>query len=201
MRSFLFFIFILATLSASAQKFASELWHTGKMVLDTGDTLRGTLKYDLQSDILQIQIDKKLESYTARKVLFFEIFDETVKRYRNFYSLPYAQAGMYKAPVFFELLQEGKLTVLCRESIEYRTTSSPYYYGSFSRLVLVTKYFVMKESGEIEEFKGKKNDWYDLMRNKMDEVEKYAKANKLSLDDKYELSRVIEYYNSIYEKN
>lgn len=201
MRSFLFFILILATLSASAQKFASELWHTGKMVLDTGDTLRGTLKYDLQSDILQIQIDKKLESYTARKVLFFEIFDETVKRYRNFYSLPYAQAGMYKAPVFFELLQEGKLTVLCRESIEYRTTSSPYYYGSFSRLVLVTKYFVMKESGEIEEFKGKKNDWYDLMRNKMDEVEKYAKANKLSLDDKYELSRVIEYYNSLYEKN
>ncbi len=201
MRSFLFLILILATLSASAQKFASELWHTGKMVLDSGDTLRGTLKYDLQSDILQIQIEKRLESYTARKVLFFEIFDETVKRYRNFYSLPYAQTGMYKAPVFFELLQEGKLTVLCRESIEYRTTSSPYYYGSFSRLVLVTKYFVMKESGEIEEFKGKKNDWYDLMRNKMDEVEKYAKANKLSLDDKYELSRVIEYYNSLYEKN
>lgn len=201
MRAVLFLLLLWGTLSVSAQKFASELWHTGKLVLDTGDTLRGTLKYDLQSDILQIQIDKRLESYTARKALFFEIFDETVKRYRNFYSLPYAQAGMYKAPVFFELLQEGKLTVLCRESIEYRTTTSPYYYGSFSRLVLITKYFILKENGFIEEFKGKKNDWYDLMRSKMDEVEKYAKANKLSLDDKYELSRVIEYYNSLYEKN
>lgn len=200
MRSFLFLVLVLATLQVTAQKFAFEFWHTGKMVLDTGDTLRGSLKYDLQSDILQIQIDKKLESYTARKVLFFEIFDETVKRYRNFYSLPYAQAGMYKAPVFFELLQEGKLTVLCRESLEYRTSTSPYYYGTFSRLVLVTKYFIMRENGEIEEFKGKKNDWYDLMRNKMDEVEKYAKSNRLNLDDKYELSRVIEYYNSLNEK-
>ncbi len=201
MRAFLFFVLMASTLQVSAQRFAFELWHTGKMVLDTGDTLRGTLKYDLQSDILQLQIDKRLESYTARKVLFFEIFDETVRRYRAFYSLPYAQAGMYKAPVFFELLQEGKLTVLCREALEYRTTSSPlYYYGSISRLVLVTKYFVMKENGDIEEFKGKKNDWYDLMQSKVDDVAKYAKSNRLNLDDKYELARVIEYYNSLYEK-
>lgn len=200
MRLFLFLILVFAAQLVTAQKFASELWHAGKLVLDTGDTLRGNIMYDLKSDILQLQIDKRLESYTARKVLFFEIFDETVTRYRIFYSLPYAQAGVYKAPVFFELLQEGKLTVLCRESIEYRTTSSPYYYGSFSRLVLVTKYFVMKEDGAIDEFKGKKNDWYDLMRSKMDEVEKYAKANRLNLDEKYELSRVIEYYNSLYQK-
>jgi hypothetical protein len=86
-----------------------------KRVLDTGDTLRGLIKYDLDKDIIQLQANNKLESYTARKVLLFEIFDETVKRYRNFYSLPYALAGQYKAPVFFELLQEGKLTVLCRE--------------------------------------------------------------------------------------
>jgi hypothetical protein len=196
------FLFILGFISLplSGQQFAFEYWHTGRAVLDTGDTLRGNIKYELQSDILQVQANKKLESFTARKVLFFEIFDETVKRYRTFYSLPFSQAGQYKAPVFFELLEEGKLTVLCRESLEYRTTSSSfYYYGNYTRLVLVYKYFILKENGDIEEFNGKKNDWYELMRNKADEVESYVKSNRLDFNDKYELGRIIAYYNSLYK--
>jgi len=202
MRGLVFFILWIAALPLAAQQFAVELWHTGKAVLDTGDTLRGTIKYDLQTDILQLNDNKKLESFTPRKVLYFEIFDETVKRYRVFYSLPYSQTGQYKAPVFFELLEEGKLTVLSREALEYRTTSSPfYYYGSITRLVLVYKYFMLKENGDIVEFRGKKNDWYTFMPSKADEVERYAKSNRLDLDEKYELSQVIAYYNSLFKKN
>jgi hypothetical protein len=201
MRVLLLFILGFISLPLSGQQFAFEYWHTGRAVLDTGDTLRGNIKYELQSDILQVQANKKLESFTARKVLFFEIFDETVKRYRTFYSLPFSQAGQYKAPVFFELLEEGKLTVLCRESLEYRTTSSSfYYYGNYTRLVLVYKYFILKENGDIEEFTGKKNDWYELMRNKTDEVERYVKSNRLDFNDKYELARIISFYNSLYKK-
>ncbi|HRE66405.1 MAG TPA: hypothetical protein PLM56_04705 [Cyclobacteriaceae bacterium] len=200
-RILFFLIGSLVSGSLQAQQWAFELWHTGKVILDTGDTLRGLIKYDLDKDIIQLQANNKLESYTSRKVLLFEIFDETVKRYRNFYSLPYALAGQYKAPVFFELLQEGKLTVLCREALEYRTTSSPYYfYGSYSRLVLVYKYYIMKENGEIEEFRGKKNDWLEFMRGKTDEVENFTKQNRLNFDDKYELSRIIEHYNSLFGK-
>jgi hypothetical protein len=201
MRILLVCIWLLIVSAASAQQFPFELWHTGKAVLDTGDTLRGLLKYDLDKDILQIQANNKLESYTARKVLLFEIFDETVKRYRNFYSLPYALAGQYKAPVFFELLQEGKLTVLSREALEYRTTSSPYYfYGNYTRLVLVYKYYILRENGMIEEFRGKKNDWYEFMSGKAEEVEKFAKQNRLDFDKKYEFARIIEYYNSLFSK-
>jgi hypothetical protein len=89
---------------------------------------------------------------------------------------------------------------LCRESLEYRTTSSSfYYYGNYTRLVLVYKYFILKENGDIEEFNGKKNDWYELMRNKADEVESYVKSNRLDFNDKYELGRIIAYYNSLYK--
>ncbi len=193
----------LISISASAQQFAFELWHEGKLILDSGDTLRGKIKYDLQSDLIQYQTNEKqpkLESYTARKVLFFEIFDGTVKRYRIFYSLPYSTAGQYKAPVFFELLEEGKLTVLCREALEYRTSSSFYYYGSYTRLILVNKYFLLKENGNIEEYRGKKNDWYELMRSKENEVQKYVRANRLDLDEKYELTQAVNYYNSLFLK-
>lgn len=201
MRVGVFLILLSILRPAYGQQFPFEIWHAGKTVLDTGDTLRGSLKYDLQSDILQVQINGRLESFTARKVLYFEIFDSTAKRYRMFYSLPYAATGIYKAPVFFELLAEGELTVLCREALEYRTTSSPfYYYGSFTRLVLVNKYFILKPNGNIEEFRGKKNDWYELMRNKQNEVEQFAKSNKLDLDEKYELLRIVEYYNSLFNR-
>ncbi len=203
MRIVVFIIFSLVGISASAQQFAYELWHEGKLILDSGDTLRGTIKYDLQSDLIQYQSkpDNKLESYTARKVLFFEIFDNTVKRYRTFYSLPYSTAGQYKAPVFFELLEEGKLTVLCREFLEYRTTNSSfYYYGTYTRLVMINRYFLLRENGEIEEYRGKKNDWYELMRGKEDEVQKYVKTNHLDLDEKYDLASAVNYYNSFFLK-
>jgi hypothetical protein len=55
------------------------------------------------------------------------------------------------------------------------------------------------ENGEIEEYRGKKNDWYDLMKGKGDEVQKYVKANRLDLDDKYELAKAVNYYNSLYK--
>jgi len=58
----------------------------------------------------------------------------------------------------------------------------------------------MKENGEIEEFRGKKNDWLEFMRGKTDEVENFTKQNRLNFDDKYELSRIIEHYNSLFGK-
>ena len=202
MRIFLIFIFGFISMPSMAQQFSFEFWHSGKAVLDSGDTLRGALKYDMSNDILQVEVDRKLESFTSRKVLYFEIFDETVKRYRSFYSLPYSQGAQYKVPTFFELLEEGKLTVLCRELLEYRTTSSPFYfYGNVNRLVLINKYFILKENGELDEFGGKKNDWLDMMRPKSDDVEKFAKKNRLDFDDKYELGRIISYYNSLFKKN
>ena len=194
-----FMFFGIASL-ATAQQFPFEYWHDGKIVLDSGDTLRGNVKYDLQSDLIQLQQDNRLESFSARKVLYFEIFDATVKRYRLFYSLPYSSAGQYKAPVFFELIEEGKLTVLCREVLEYRTQSSPfYYYGTYTRLVLVNKYFILQENGNIEEFINKRNDWYEMMGNKAEEVKKFAKANKLDVTEKYELAQIISYYNSLFK--
>jgi hypothetical protein len=191
-------VFLFVTGVAQAQSFPFDYWHDGKVVLESGDTLRGALKYDL-SDLLQVKHDNRLESFSARKVLFFEIFDQIYKRYRTFYALPFALEGQYKTPVFFELLSEGKLTVLTREKLEYKSYSSPYYYyGSYTRLVMVNIYYLLKEDGSIEQFLSKKSDWYELMGNKADNVRDYAKQNRLSFDDKYQLKNIIDYYNSFF---
>ncbi len=184
---------------ALGQQFPFEYWHDGKVVLENGDTLQGSIKYDLQSDLVQFSRGNKLESYTARKITFFEIFDQTVKRYRQFYTIPYAVSGAYKAPVLFELLTEGKMTLLCRESVEYRSYSNSFYsYGMSTRLVLVYHYFLLKENGSIEPFDGKRADLVRLMGDKGQLVEKYMKSNKLDLTDRNEFVQIVQYYNSLF---
>jgi hypothetical protein len=191
----LFFI----SVPLAAQQFPSDLWHEGKIILLEGDTLKGNIKYDLQQDLVQYGVaNQRTTAFSARKVLFFEIFDTSVRRYRQFFALPFTTTAGYKAPVFFELLEEGKMTLLSRESVEYRTYSSPYYMGSYSRLVLVYKYYFLDEKGNISEFTGNKGDLLNLMNKKSDEVEKYIKANKLRFDDKYDFAKIVAYYNSLF---
>lgn len=193
-------VWMVCAQAVPAQEWAFELWHDGKVVLESGDTLKGAVKYDFQNDVIQLNNQSKIEAYTARKILFFEIFDATVKRYRQIFSLPYSPTGGYKAPVFFELLEDGKITLLCREAMEYRTVSSPYFfYGSYTRLVLVYKYFVMKENGTVHPIENpKRSDWLNLMGRFADEVQSYARSNKLSFEEKYDLVRIIAYYNSLF---
>ena len=198
-RSFFLIFFFLVALTGHAQQWPFELWHEGKIVLLEGDTLKGKIKYDLQQDLVQFNFnDQRIEAFTARKVLFFEIFDITVNRYRQFFALPYSSTSNYRAPVFFELLEEGKMTLLSREALEYRSYNSPYYIGSYSRLVLVYKYFFLEENGDITEFLGNKNDLLALMGKRGDEVEKYMKTNRLKYDDKDDLIKIIAYYNSLF---
>lgn len=200
MRLALIFLLTVAGLTGTkAQEFAFEYWHEGKLVLEDGDTLKGVFKYDMQTDLIQYKANQRLETYTARKMLYLEIFDQTVRKYRRMYSLPYNTSGEYRAPVIFELLEEGKITLLCREALEYKTVSSAfYYYGNYTRLVLVNKYFLLKEDGSIVPFEGKRNDWLQLMGNRQNEVQKFAKKNKLDFDEKYDLMRIINYYNSLF---
>lgn len=198
MRLVIFLLLLFCGLPSYAQRFPSEFWHEGKIVLENGDTLKGSIKYDLQNDLLQFAKEGRLESYTARKVVFFEIFDVTIKRYRQFFSIPYTTSAAYKAPVIFELLAEGKFTLLCRESIEYRSYSNSFYnYGTQTRLVLVYHYFLLREKGLIEPFVGKRSDLIDLMGKNGSHVEKYMKVNRLNLTDKNDFTQIISYYNSL----
>jgi hypothetical protein len=191
-------LFTLIHLKVGAQQWPFELWHEGKIILENGDTLRGLVKYDFQQDLVQYNFeDKRTEAFSARKVLFFEIFDNSVKKYRQIFALPFTNSTGYRAPVFFELLEEGKMTLLSREVLEYRNYTSPYYIGSFTRQVLVNKYFFLDQKGNITEFTGGKSDLLDLMGKKSDDVEKYIKANRLKYEDKYDFARIVAYYNSI----
>lgn len=197
-------LLILLTISTivNAQDFPSELWHQGVLVLVNEDTLSGKIKYNLEQDLVQIESAKKTFTFSGKKVFYFQIFDETVDAYREFYTLPYALINQYEAPIFFEVLVEGKLTLLCREAIISKTVTDNNVnpYGStmsYSRDVLVYTYYFLDNLGNITKYSTKKRDLLRVLHKRADKVDEYMKVNHLKADKRYDISRIISFYNGI----
>jgi len=201
----LFFIFISAI--AYAQEFPSEIWHKGKLVLLSEDTIVGNLKYDLKNDLVQINIQNVMQTYSARKILYFEIFDETIESYRHFYALPYQVQANYEVPLLFEVLYEGKLSLLCREEIVTESVpqynSYPYsnYYGNNpynqSRARLSYKYYFFDERDGIRSYNMKKSELLTFFKKNQQQVKQYINKNKLKYDRMRDLVRITAYYNAL----
>ena len=200
------FILVYLSVNVFAQDFPSELWHNGKVVLLSEDTITGKIKYDLRNDALQINVRNVLQTYSARKILYFEIFDETIESYRHFYALPYNVQSNYKIPLLFEVLYEGHLSLLCREEIVTESVpqnnSYPYSnYGSRpynrSRARLNYKYYFLDEKGEIQIYNMKKNELMIFFKKRQQQVKQYIKKNKLKHDKMRDLVRVTAYYNAL----
>ena len=119
-----------------AQQFPSDLWHPGLLVTNDGDTIKGDLKYDFENQSIQLDDGQTLKAYNVNNLFFFEIYDETIKDYRQFYSLMYDVSYNYSVPVLFEIVIEGKLSLLLRERIVAESVSNNYFpsYYSYSML-------------------------------------------------------------------
>jgi hypothetical protein len=201
MKSFIFCWLAFVPTFTFEQTLSIDLWHEGKVVLESGDTIQGLVKYDLK-DLLQVRHANQLESFSAQKISRFEILDRSCQCKRQFMALPFAKVGQYKTPVLFELIAEGKITLLSRERIEARTISTGHINNAPRiRRSLKSDYFLLNDKGDIETFSGKnKKNWYDLMENKSDEVSTYVKDGNLDIYKKYDLQKIIDYYNSLFKK-
>lgn len=207
-RGLVLFFLLQLSLTGFSQDFPSELWHKGKLVLLSEDTIVGKIKYDLQNDAIQINIRNVLQTYSARKILYFEIFDETIDSYRHFYALPYSVQKNYEVPLLFEVLYEGHLSLLCREEIVTESTpqynSYPYssynnnpYGGSQKRARLSYKYYFLDERGGIQDYNMKKNELMAFFKKHQQQVKQYIKKNNLKHDRMRDLVRVTAYYNAL----
>lgn len=196
-----FLAFLLVCGAARAQYFPSEYWHDGWLVSDDGDTLRGELKYDLTNDLVQVKGRDRINAYSSRKILYIEFYDKTTESYRQFYSLPYAVNYDYKVPMLFELLYEGELSLLARESIVQETVPAvqSYALGGFNqtRQRLDYSFYFLDKKGNIRLYSGKKPELQDAMRDRWSEVKPFMKKNRLSPDKIRDLVRIVAFYNSV----
>lgn len=194
-------IFLCCLLSLGwSQKFSSEVFHDGFLVSSEGDTVKGKLQYDMETNIVTLLIRGKTKTFSSHKIFYFEINDAILNTYRQFYSIPSKVNYDYKIPILFELLYEGPLSLLTRESIvqQSQSSNSPYWGGSnYPRTVVEYSFFFLDTKGEITYFTGKKKDLLEIMLKKQTHIKRYMKDNRLESDDVRDLIRITAFYNSI----
>ena len=197
-----FLIFIIGPDVSYAQYFPSEVWHEGQITLLSGEELKGKVKYNFEADLVQINVNSRMRTFSARKILYFEIMDEELGRYRQFYALPFNIRPNYRVPMIFEVLYENTLTLMSREKVVQETVPQYGYYNYFgngpaTRYRLDFDYYFLNSQGEITPYSEKKDDLYDIFGKHRNEVEQYVKDNRLKHDRHRDLVRITAYYNSL----
>ena len=204
-----YIVFFVSVNISFAQQFPSDLWHPGLLVTNQGDSIKGNLKYDFENQSIQLDDGETLKAFNVNNLFFFEIYDETIRDHRQFYSLMYEVGYEYSIPVLFEMIINGKLSLLLRERIVSESTQSsfPSYYAysmmprfsNNSGYVNKIKYdyFFLDNDGNILKFKGKKKELYNLMNDQYEKVKSYISNNKINLKRMSDLARVVSFYNQI----
>ena len=105
-----YLIFIFSVNISFSQQFPSDMWHPGLLVTNQGDSIKGNLKYDFENQSIQLDDGKTLKAFNVNNLFFFEIYDETIRDHRQFYSLMYEIGYEYRIPVLFEMVINGKLS-------------------------------------------------------------------------------------------
>ena len=157
MKSLLLVVCLIVGYGGFVQRFSSEVFHEGYLVTSDKDTLKGDLKYDLEANVLTAVAAGRTMSFSSHKIFYFEIFDKIMNNYRQFYSIPYNVNFDYKIPVFFEVVYEGKLSLLRREQIVLRSVNASSAYwggGSVRQHVIEYSYFFLDDKGKITFFTG-----------------------------------------------
>ncbi|MGF1638158.1 MAG: hypothetical protein ACFCUU_13855 [Cyclobacteriaceae bacterium] len=202
-------IFFLVSGISFAQNFPSQQWHKGKVVLISEDTVAGLVKYDFENEMIQLNVNNSIQAFSARKILYFDIFDASIDAYRFFYALPYKEKNSYQnyeVPRIFEVLYEGKITLLAREEIVTETMPQYNYYyyrpeWNQMRNRLAYDFFFLELNGQIKHYNMKKKELVNMFGKHSAEIKQYMKKNRLKHDSLRDLVRITAYYNALVGKS
>lgn len=191
-------LFLICSNSAEAQQW-SRHWRSGQLALLSGDTLQGDIRYDIENDAVQIRLgDERVHSYSGKKVLYFEIEEHPRRSKRRFYSLPYQQRNDFYATRLFEVLFEGKLTLLCRPYYEHLLYDSEEELSSGKKKNdPVYEYYFLDDDGKVHLYRPRLGRLLSIMSSKHREIRKYMKQHHLRFDEMRDLVRITAYYNAL----
>ncbi len=201
----LFLLCLLAASVVSGQKFSKDYWHNGEVDLASGETVNGKIRYNLDDDQIQVLIQNTVKSYTPQRVKAFQFVDELEGVNRYFFSLPFQDQENYTRYQFFELLSEGPVSLLSREKVVERiqTHMDPFWVGGMNMRVvyLMDNYYLMNENGDIRSCDAKVDALMRFMEDQKENVRNFVKSNKLNLEDRADMIRAVDFYNSVKYQN
>ncbi|RDC63212.1 hypothetical protein [Adhaeribacter pallidiroseus] len=210
---YLFLGLSLITVAANAQRVDIQEWPKGRLILTSGDTLLGPLTYHRTEDIVRITSpDGSIQAFAPVNVASFTVsdgrFSQTFKPYMWNRGNDYSD---YKAPSFFEQLNDGRFSLVKRETIVRRNMNSgpmyagygryydPYGYGNATRFVEQVQelFYLHTPDNTIVALRKPKRDLEEIFGKQNKEMKAFISANKLDYDNARDLVLIVSHYNSI----
>jgi len=206
----LILLILVCVLPAAAQSFPQENWYVGSVTLSNGEQKEGTIKYDLETNSIQLQWNNKIETYHASQFITFSIYLEEEELYRNFYVLPLANTSGYKRPTIFELILEGEISLLAREYIATRNNAANNsFYGSrfgafnnpfpttFTTQYLAFKLYLVDKKANITELNNNRKEVIAAFGDHQKELKKYIKEENIKMDRVADVAQLVNYFNQL----
>lgn len=204
------FLLISSAFQVDAQTFPSQQWHPGAVQLTNDTFIVGEIKYDLEHDAVQVQVGGKTKTYSSQQVASFKIRSEKQRNFRHFFTLPYLNKTGHKRPRFFEVVVEGKATLLAREYIATVTAGNSRLgrrsglndpnnrnLGGYTRTVLAHRLYIVNLDGNIQELTSRKKDLFAVLKGHNDDLKAFIKQEKIKIDRIRDMARLVGHYNSI----
>lgn len=209
----LFNVITFSTFTSLAQRVDIQEWTKGRVVLTSGDTLSGPVTYHRTEDVVRVTLpDGSIQAFAPVNVASFTVtdgrFSQTFKPYMWNRGNDYSD---YQAPAFFEQLNEGRYSLVKRETVVRRNLNSspmyagygryydPYGYGNTSRYVdqVQDLFYLHTPNNKIITLRRPKRDLEDIFGKKNKEMKSFISTNKLDYDNPRDLVLIVSHYNKI----
>ncbi|MDX5442760.1 MAG: hypothetical protein LPJ89_03150 [Hymenobacteraceae bacterium] len=211
----LFLLFLFVGLQAQAQRPDVQEWPYGRVILTDGDTLAGTVVYHRNEDIVRVQNpDGSTSAFSPANVFGFDVAaSKSGKMMQYFRTYRWNKGNDYSdftVPTFFEQLNEGKYSLLRRETTVRRDMSrdpmyrnDPYYNRGFGRNAPFyvdekkNLFYLLTPEQKVITLRNVKKDLQRVFGEKAKEMKAFVKQNKLSYNKPQDLVTIVNYYNSL----
>lgn len=212
-----FYYFLLLSLGWSyvnAQQFPSKVFHRGEVLMFDGTLKKGSIKYDLESDVILLQdsVNQGIETISAINLKAFRLLPSENKPTRLFYVLPFRNESGYSRPKIFEVLLEDRYSLVAREYIVVR--SRPVN-GSFVRMsqfdpffspmndmyrqeYLTYNLYLVSPEGELTNIGSKKREVLSAFGRYNDKLKSYIKTENLNMGSLDDIVKLVKYYNELF---
>lgn len=174
-------------------------WYEGDIHLTDKSVARGEISYCLDHDVIMLKKEDQTLTLSPMKVDSFVIFDHFLNELRSFHTLPFKELNGYSRKKFFELLYDGKISLLNREDAMMVAAEQGFDETSdLTEWVLIDRYYMLDEKGEVSYFSGKTNDLLTFMKGQAILVSDYIIDQQLDVSRREDLIAVLRYYNTIH---
>lgn len=189
--------FLLGLNSGYAQRFSPDYWHSGGVVLKSGDTLIGKLYYNLEENTVQIDDNLNKHFYHALKLEAIFFNSSLDSNLRVFHVYDYKLYNGYEVPLFFEILQQDSLvSLLGRERLIFLTRTGSANFSS-GNVTMGFDFYLKFNNGKIVFLPTKKKTIIRSFPDEQKELLEFVKRNKMDFNSLEDVKQLISFYNQI----